>query len=172
MKFVARGDPFHKIAEPPANPEPFTVRVNAAPPACVDDGVRLLIAGCGVPAKIVKAELLDTVPFVLTVTLAVPCVAMRLESTIPVNCAPLPNIVASGDPFHKIAELAANPEPFTVRVNAAPPACVDDGLRLLMVAVPGAIVKFELFDTVPAVLTVTTTVPCAVIRLAPIGPVN
>ena len=81
-------------------------------------------------------------------------------------------MVARADPFHKMVELAVNPEPFTVRVNAAPPACADDGLRLLIVAGAGAIVNVALLETVPLLLTVTATVPCVVMRLAPIGPLN
>ena len=72
------------MAELAVNPEPFTVRVNAAPPACADDGLRLLIVGFAAD-EIVKAELLDIVPLALTVTVAVPCVAMLLASIAAVN---------------------------------------------------------------------------------------
>ena len=173
-KVVGRGDPFHKMVELAANPEPFTVRVNAAPLACTIDGLRLLITGFTVAGVIVKVELLDTVPFVLTATVAVPCAAMRLAPTAPVNWLALPNAVGRADPFHKIVELALNPEPVTVRVNAIPPACADDGLRPLMVtfAVAGVMVNVALLETTPLLLTVTATVPCVVMRLAPTAPVN
>jgi len=54
-----------------------------------------------------------------------------------------------------------NPAPFTVNVNETPPACADDGLRLLIVKGPAAdvIVKAEPFDTVPPAFTVTVAVP-------------
>ena len=64
-------------------PEPFTVRLNAAPPASAEDGFRPLIAVT--VAAIVNAELLLDAPFVLTVTVAVPCVATRLAATEAVN---------------------------------------------------------------------------------------
>jgi hypothetical protein len=35
---VETGDPFHRTAEPFMNPEPFTVRVNAGPPAVAETG--------------------------------------------------------------------------------------------------------------------------------------
>jgi len=84
----------------------------------------------------------------------------------------LPKVVPSDPPFHKMIELAANPDPFTVRVNAAPPACALDGLILLMVGVAGPMVNVELLDTRPLVFTATLTVPGAAIRLAPTEPVN
>jgi hypothetical protein len=85
----------------------------------------------------------------------------------------LPKIVGIAAPFHKMVELAANPEPVTINVNAAPPACAVDGLRLLIVeAVAGVTVKLTLLDAVPPVLTVTGKVPVAVMRLAATAAVN
>jgi hypothetical protein len=84
-KVVGSGDPFHKIVELAANPEPFTVRVSPAPPACAIEGVMVLIVGFKVDDEIVNVELLDTVPFVLTVTVAVPGAAMRPAPTAPAN---------------------------------------------------------------------------------------
>jgi hypothetical protein len=54
------------------NPEPFTVSVKAGPPACVIDGLRLLMAAFTVAAEMVKAAAFDTVPLVLTVIVADP----------------------------------------------------------------------------------------------------
>ena len=73
------------------------------------------MVGLTVAGVMVNVELLDTAPFVLTVTVAVPCAAMRLAPTVPVNWLALPKVVGRADPFHKIVELAANPEPFTMR---------------------------------------------------------
>jgi hypothetical protein len=169
---VGRGVPFHVMVELAVNPEPLTVRRNAAPPTWADDGLRLLITGFAVPDEIVNAALLDTVAFVLTVTDAVPCVAMRIESTIPDNWVGLTSVVCRGVPFHKMVELAVNPEPVTAIVNAAPPACADDGLMLLIVAIAGAMVNVKLLDTVPLALTVTVAVPCPAIRVAVTVPVS
>ena len=73
----------------------------------------------------------------------------------------LANVVDRGAPFHKMAEVALNPEPFTVRVKAAPPACAEDGLRLLMEKFldPAEMVNIELLDTAPLLLTVTAADP-------------
>src|SRR4029079_13096326 len=98
---------------------------------------RLLIAGRPPDVETVKTTLLEVAPAVLTVMLTDPGVVMRLASTIPDNCVALPKILASGDPFHRIVELAANADPFTVSVNADPPAAADVGLILLMFGVAG-----------------------------------
>jgi xanthosine utilization system XapX-like protein len=148
------------------NPEPFTVSVNAAPPTCATEGLRLMMVGFAVAEEIVKVELLDKLPPVLTVTAAVPCVAMRLGPTAPIIWVVFAKVVGTGDPFHKIVELAANPEPFTLRLNPDPPACAVDGLMLLMVGVAGAMVNVKLLDTVPLALTVTVADPCVAMRLA------
>jgi len=147
---------------------PFTVRVIAGPPACAMDGLRLVIVRFTAPVEIVNARPLDTTPFVLTVTVAVPCAAMRLPSTVPDSWLVLPKNVARGVPFQKIAEFVLNPDPFTVRVKADPPAGAEEGLRLVMLA-PGVIVNVAVFETVPLLLTETMTFPCVVNKLAPMG---
>lgn len=66
---------------------------------------------------------------------------------------------------------AANPLPFTVRVNAAVPAVVELGLSALIcgAAVMG---KSALFEVTPLENTVTVTVPSAAMRLAETGAVS
>jgi len=162
------------IVELAANPEPFTVRVKAGPPTCPAAGLMLLMVGFTTGATIAKVELLETAPFPLTVTATDPCVAMRLAATAPVNCAALPKVVGRADPFHMIVELAANPEPFTVRVNAAPPACALAGTTPLMVglSVAATIVNVTLLDVAPLVLTTIAADPWVAMRLAVTAPVN
>lgn len=163
---VGKEAPFHRTVELAANPEPLTVRLNAAPPACAVEGFRLLIA-VGVPAVIVKDEPPLAVPFVLTVTVAVPCEPMRLVAINAVNWEGLTNVVGVGNPFHRTVELAAKPEPVTVRVNDGLPAGAVEGLRLLMVAPAAAVtVKTELLDALPPAFTATRKLPWEVIRLA------
>ncbi len=59
---------------------PFTVNVNAAPPAVADDGLRLVMVEVG--AVIGNATALDGLPPVLTaVMLALPALAIRLAGT-------------------------------------------------------------------------------------------
>jgi hypothetical protein len=171
-KVVAKAVPFHKMVELAVNPEPFTVKANAGPLACAIEGLRLLIVGFPVAGEIVKVEPLDTVPSVLTVIAADPCVAMRLAPTAPVSWVALKKLVGKGVPFHRIVELALNPEPFTVRVKARPPDCAEDGLRLLIVPFAVAIVNVELLEIAPPLLTVMTAAPCPAMRLAPTAPVS
>ena len=111
---------------------------------------------------IVNSALLEAVPPVLTVTVAVPCVAIRPAAIGAVNCVALTNTVVRAEPFHKTTELAAKLDPFTVNVNGPPPACVADGLKPLIVRGLGAadtIVKAAPFDAVPPAFTVTVAVP-------------
>jgi hypothetical protein len=58
--------------------------VKFLPPAGAVEGFRLVMAG-GSGAVMVKDALLDAVPFVLTVTVADPCVAIKLAGTEAVN---------------------------------------------------------------------------------------
>jgi hypothetical protein len=69
-------------------------------------------------------------PVFCTVTLAEPCEAMRLADTDAVNWLALTNVVVRADPFHCTVDPLTKPDPFTVRVNAAPPAVAEFGLRL------------------------------------------
>ena len=172
LKLVEIGVPFHRMRELVANPEPFTVRVNPALPAGVDDGLRLLIPKPVGAGLMVKVELLDIAPLLFTVTATVPCAPMRLAPTAPVNWVEVQKIVDRGLPFHKMLEVAVNPEPFTVSVNAASPACVEAGARLLIAGFAGLIVNVELPDVVPVLSTVTAAVPCVAMKLAPMVAVN
>ncbi len=69
-------------------------------------------------------------PGFCTVTLAVPCEAMRAADTEAVNWLPPMKLVDKADPFHCTVAPDRKPEPFTVRANAAPPAAAEFGLRL------------------------------------------
>ena len=171
-KLVGAVAPFHSTVELAVNPDPFTVRVNVAPPDVAVDGLRLLIAG-GTPAVIVKAEPLDIAAPVLTVTVATPCVAIRVSAMAAVSVLAFMNVVGIDMPFHKTVEFAANPDPFTVNVNETPPACAAVGLRLLIATGPGAvIVKTEPLVTIPLTFTVTVAVPCEAMRLPGIDAVS
>jgi len=171
-KLVGNGASFHKTVELAANAEPFTVRVKAAPPACAVDGARLVIVGAGA-AVMVKADPLEVTPFALTVTVAVAGEVMRLAPTDAVSLPAFTKLVGSGASFHRTVELAANAEPFTVRVKAAPPACAVDGARLVIVGVAGAVmVKAEPLDMNPFAVTVMAPVPGETIKVEATEAVN
>jgi len=133
------------------------------------DGLRVVIVGV-VAAVIVKMELLDAVPFALTDTRAEPVEPICFAATAAVNWVALTKVVGNGDPVHKTVDPAVNPEPFTVSVKAAPPACAAAGLRLLMVGVPpppaDEIVKLAALDVVPFVLTATLAAPAVAMKVA------
>jgi hypothetical protein len=64
---------------------------------------------------------------VVTVTLAVPGIAIRPAGTLAVNRVPLTYVVASAVPFQLTVAPGTKfvPMPLTVRVNAAPPATAE-----------------------------------------------
>src|ERR1035438_6505312 len=84
----------------------------------------------GVSRAMVKGRALDNPPAPVTVTLAVPAVAMRAAGTLAVNWEALTKVVASGAPFHCTVDLATKPAPATVRVKSAAPGAAELGLRL------------------------------------------
>jgi hypothetical protein len=111
--------PFHCNVAPAANPLPFTVNVNAEPPAVAELGLRLLMAGRGL---IVNEAPADVAPLLPTVTVAVHGEAIRLLLTVAVNLVEFMNVLGKAAPFHCTTAPAANPLPLTVRVKADPPA--------------------------------------------------
>jgi hypothetical protein len=126
--FVTRGEPFHWTRELVANPAPFTVSVNAGAPAVAVLGLRELIMGLTV-----KLRIFDITPPDATATWATPAKTIRFAGTGAVNWVALTKVVpASAEPFHWTTASDAKPLPFTVRVNAGPPAAMLAGLRLVI----------------------------------------
>src|ERR1700733_5359141 len=60
---------------------------------------------------------------------AVDADSMSVARMLAVNCDELTNVVARGLPFQFTTAPERNPVPFTVKVNAAPPAPVLAGIR-------------------------------------------
>jgi hypothetical protein len=60
---------------------------------------------------------------------------IRLAGTEAVNCVELTYVVASGDAFQSTAAPDPNAVPFTVNVNAPPPAVTGEGLTDVIVGV-------------------------------------
>jgi hypothetical protein len=82
---------------------------------------------------IVNGAAPELLPEVVTVTLAVPALAIRLAGTAALNWVALTYVVASAvEPHCAVAPLTKF-VPFTVSVNPAPPAVAEFGLRLAIV---------------------------------------
>jgi hypothetical protein len=169
MKVVETVDPFHCTLDPLTNPDPFTVKVNAAPPAVAEFGLRLDSEN---GPRIANVNALEAAPpGFCTVTFAVPCEAMRAADTEAVNWLAPMKVAGKADPFHITVVPDRKLDPFTVRVNAAPPAIAEFGLRLDS---EGAlIVKVNVFDVAPpGFCTVTLAVPCEAMSAADTEAVN
>jgi hypothetical protein len=136
--------PLNFTAELATNPDPFTVSVNAAPPTVALVGERVVIVGAGL--LMVKVEPADVPPpgagFV-TVTEGVPAVAMSAAVIAAVTCVALTNVVVLAAPLKFTTDVATKFVPFTVSVNAAPPAVALDGASEVIVGTELLTVKFE-----------------------------
>ena len=177
-KVVIRSTPFQRTVDAPfTNPVPFTVSVNAAPPAVAEDGFRLERVGTGLLGGLmVKVSALDVPPpgeLVKTVTEAEPALAISLAEMLAVSCVLDTKVVVRSAPFQRTVDAPfTNPVPFTVSVNAAPPAVVEDGFKLVRVGtglLGGLMVKVSALEVPPPgepVKTVTEAEPALAISLA------
>ena len=128
---------------PVAKPVPVRVNVNAGPPTAVLVGV--IEASVRADPLIVNDRVPDVPPpgvAFMTVTLAVPAVAISAAVIAAVNCVALTNVVVLAAPLNFTTDVDTKPVPFTVRVKAAPPAValvgereVSIGAGLLMVKI-------------------------------------
>jgi hypothetical protein len=117
---------FQRTTAPDVKPVPFTVSVNAGPPAVAEFGLREVIVGA---AAIVNGNPLVVLLPESTVTETLPTAAIRLAETEAVSWLALTKVVARDVVFQRTTALDAKPLPFTVRVNAGPPAVAEFGLR-------------------------------------------
>jgi hypothetical protein len=117
------------------NPEPFTVRVKAGPPATAEVGLMEEIDG--VAARMGKLTELDE-PGFETLIWETPSVASNSTGTVAVNWEELTKVVLSGVRTHRTVDAWANRSPVTVRVKDGPPASTDEGLRLNIVVPYGS----------------------------------
>ena len=122
---------------------PARVNVKAAPPTVAEVGAREVRVGAEA-ALIVKDRLPDVPPpgagFV-TVTVAVPAVAISAAAIAAVNCVALTNMVVLAAPLNFTTDADTKPVPFTVRVKAAPPAVALVGEREVAVGAGLLMVK-------------------------------
>ena len=85
--------------------------------------------------NMVKLRAFDVPPpgaGLLTVTLAVPAVAMSLAEIDAVRLVALLRVVVRSDPFHRTVEPDTKLEPLTVRANPGLPAMAEFGLIPVM----------------------------------------
>src|SRR5204863_8067784 len=135
---------------------PFTVKVYSAPAAVAEFG--LWLARRSADLLIVNVAGPDVPPAVVTVTLAVPALAIRLAGTVAVTCTPLTYVVVSAVAPHCTVAPLTKFVPFTVKVNPAPPAVAEFGLRLVMVGVGGLVGNVAGADERATGFTVTLAV--------------
>ena len=139
---VALVEPLNCTLAPFTKPAPLTVRVNAAEPAIAVAGDNEVTVGTAL--LIVNDTAFDVPPGAgfVTVTVAVPAAAISAAVIAAVSWVALTNVVVLAAPLNFTTDVDTNPVPFTVNVNAAPPAValvgeieVSVGAGLLMVKV-------------------------------------
>lgn len=168
INVVGRFVPFQVICAPLLNPVPVTLKLNAPEPA---------IALCGAMLVSVTAELIVNVRgagcgTLLSVMAAVPALAISDAGTVADSCPELMKLVGTTVPFHVTCIPDAKFKPFTVSANDGPPAVAELGERKVSTGA-GLIVKVTGGGGVcPACVTVTGTVPAAVISEAGTFAVN
>ena len=110
----------------------------------------------------------------VTVTLAVPAVAISEANIVVVICVLLTKVVALGAPLKLTVAPLMKPTPLTVSVNAAEPAAALEGKIELMVGTALLIVNETAFDVPPdpGFVMVTGAVPAVAISAAVIAAVS
>src|SRR6201986_796424 len=138
---VALPAPLKFTVAPDTNPTPFTVSVNPAEPAAALEGEIELSVGTGL---LIANDTPFDVPLgagFVTVTVAVPAVAISATEIAAVSCVALTNAVVLAAPLNFTTDVDTKPVPFTVRVKAAPPAVAVGGDRQVAVGAGLLMVK-------------------------------
>src|ERR1700745_1001443 len=116
---------------PATKPVPVRVNVKAAPPAVAEAGAREVRVGA--EAALIENDRLPDEPppgaGLVTVTVAVPAVAISAAVIAAVNFVVLTNVVVLAAPLNFTTDVDTKPVPLTVRVKAAPPAVALAGER-------------------------------------------
>jgi len=160
---------FHRTIAPVTKLVPFTVSVKADPPAVAEVGSIEVIVGGG--ALIVNGNPLVVALPESTVIVALPALLINVAGTVAVSCVALTRFVVSGVAFHRTTAPVTKLVPFTVSVNAGPPAVAEIGAREVIVG-GGLIVNDDpLLVTLPET-TVTVAEPAVVTRVAGMAAVS
>jgi len=152
---------------------PFTVKVNAAPPAVTLVGEIEASVGTGLGAlEMLKTKFVEVPPpgvGLVTVTFALPEVVISEARIAAVSCVELTKVVVFALPLNFTAEVETKPVPLTVRVNAAPPAVAPVGESEVIFGDGLLTVKFDAVDGPPpgaGLLTTTGGVPAVAMSVA------
>ena len=140
--------------------------MNAPEPALLLFGESDVIVGTGFDALIVNISVFENVPAgapcvrmplaplptgsgLNTTTDAVPTLAISAAVIAAVNCVALTNVVVRLLPFHCTTALFSKLLPFTVNVNAGPPAIAEFGTSEDSAATGVVTLKKNVFDVPP-----------------------
>ena len=116
---------------PVTKPVPVRVNVNAAPPTVEEAGAIEVSAGAE-SGLMVNDRVPDVPPpgaGLVTVTVAVPAVAIAAAVIAAANCVALTKVVVLVAPLNFTTDVDTKAVPLTVRVKAAPPAVALVGER-------------------------------------------
>jgi uncharacterized membrane protein YedE/YeeE len=173
---VVRAAPLKLTTDAASKFVPLTVNVNAAPPAVALVGESVVIVGAGLfTVKLTAAEVPPPGAAFTTVTGNVPAVAISAAVIAAVTCVALTNVVVAAVPLNFTVDPFMNPVPFTVNVNAAPPAFALVGESVVIVGAGLSTVKFTAVEVPPpgvGFVTVTGNVPAVAISAAVIAAVT
>ena len=119
---IAGFDPKFTVA-PLTKPVPVRVIAKAVPPAvAVAGAIETRLSAAPLIVKGRAPEMPPPGAGFVTVTLAVPAVAMSAAVIPAVSWVALINVVALAAPLNFTIDVDTNPVPFTVKLNPAPPA--------------------------------------------------
>jgi hypothetical protein len=115
--------PLKFTADEARNPVPFTVMVNAPEPNIALVGAIEVTVGAGLfTLNVTEFDVPPPGVGLVTVTGGVPVLAMSVARIEAVNCVALTNVVTLATLLKFTTDVETKPDPFTVKVNAAPPA--------------------------------------------------
>ena len=128
---------------PATKPVPVIVSVKHAPPTVAEVGA--IEVSVGAETGLMVNDRVPDVPppgaGLVTVTVAVPAVAISAAVIAAVNCVALTNVVVLVAPLNFTTDVDTKPVPLTVRVKAAPPAVALVGEREVAVGAGLLMVK-------------------------------
>lgn len=157
--------PVVRITKPLRKPAPLTVSVKPGPPAVALDGDRLVTDELTI--KLTAVEIPPPGAGLNTVMGNVPNAAMSAAGICAVNCVALTSAVVRAPPLKRTRELPLKFVPVTVSVNAAVPANLLVGDKVLSVGAGLLTVKVSAGVDVPppgvGFVTVTEIVPAVAI---------